>query len=240
MLGRRQPLWKRENGISNGGKWRLHSRINRIKRLWAVGWKHRLLYVSRVSRKLVDLFSNFRPGLHMNFQKFGLCGNKFWQQCRLHEQWIGSPVKMPRSEDLSLRKSTASCVRFKCCKFWKIFKRFPYQRFTDDQRRNISCSASNSCMHTIRNRLVFRRKYQCLQIEVHSFVWTTFSSHISRSQSCALGIWTSIQYITCSRVLQWWIDWHVHSINKNTANTNIRTPGDTFTEQNKKKVKSQC
>ncbi|XP_048137728.1 protein BREAKING OF ASYMMETRY IN THE STOMATAL LINEAGE-like [Rhodamnia argentea] len=35
----------------------------------------------------------------------------------LHGQWIGSPVKMPRSEDLSLRKPTASCVRFKCCKF---------------------------------------------------------------------------------------------------------------------------
>ncbi|KAF8005764.1 hypothetical protein BT93_K0137 [Corymbia citriodora subsp. variegata] len=36
----------------------------------------------------------------------------------LHDQWIGSPVKMPRSEDLSLRKATASCFfRFKCCKF---------------------------------------------------------------------------------------------------------------------------
>lgn len=33
----------------------------------------------------------------------------------LHGQWIGSPVKMPRGEDLSLGKSTASCVRFKCC-----------------------------------------------------------------------------------------------------------------------------
>ncbi|KAK7265889.1 hypothetical protein RJT34_33514 [Clitoria ternatea] len=35
----------------------------------------------------------------------------------LRLEWIGSPVKMPKSEDLHLRKQKARSVRFQCCRF---------------------------------------------------------------------------------------------------------------------------
>lgn len=42
---------------------------------------------------------------------------KLVKPCRLGWEWMGSPVQMPKSEGLQLRKHKARFVGFQCCKF---------------------------------------------------------------------------------------------------------------------------